>query len=176
MRSSGIFRKLGAYTPIRALFKKLGCGKLKMSVKQRLERGVRFSASEGGGISLGDGCHIKRNATLQADGGRLSIGRGCFINENACIVARESIAIGDNCSFGPNLCIYDHDHDFRKGSGFKTAGIKIGNNVWMGANVTVLKGTAIGDGAVIAAGSVIREDVPAGSIAHPAVKINIKTV
>ena len=42
-----------------------------------------------------------------------------------------------------------------------SAPVKIGNNVWCGANVTVLKGVTIGDGAVIAAGSVVNRDVAA---------------
>ena len=45
-----------------------------------------------------------------------------------------------------------------------TAPIKIGNHVWIGVNCTILKGVTIGDGAIIAAGSVVTKDVPAHSL------------
>ncbi len=47
-----------------------------------------------------------------------------------------------------------------------TAPVHIGDNVWLGANVVVLKGVAIGDNAVIAANSVVSKDVPANMLFH----------
>ena len=43
--------------------------------------------------------------------------------------------------------------------------IKIGNNVWIGANVTILPGVTIGDNTVIGAGSVVNRDIPSGVVA-----------
>ena len=73
--------------------------------------------------------------------------------------------------------VVDHDHDRKDGKILKelvSAPVKIGNNVWCGANVTVLKGVTIGDGAVIAAGSVENRDVAAYSVVAgvPARKIS----
>ena len=68
----------------------------------------------------------------------------------------EYIEIGDNCKFGNNLVIVDHDHNFRaygnhshQNPEFLSSPIRIGNNVWVGANVTILRGTTIGDNCVI---------------------------
>ena len=71
--------------------------------------------------------------------------------------------------FSPNVQIYDHDHDFRveggvKAGKYKTAPVEIGNNVWIGANTIILRGTKIGDNAVIGAGCVVKGEVPAGAV------------
>lgn len=101
-------------------------------------------------------------------GGKLLIGNHCFFNINASITCAESIEIGDNCKFGNNLVIVDHDHNFRgKDKEFLSSPIKIGNNVWVGANVVILKGSVIGDGCVIAAGSVVKDNIPAKTILIP---------
>lgn len=44
-------------------------------------------------------------------GAHLKIGKSVFINRNTIIAARKSITIGDGVTIGPNVCIYDHDHD-----------------------------------------------------------------
>ena len=85
--------------------------------------------------------------------------------------------IGNQCMFANNFVVVDHDHDRKDGKILKelvSAPVKIGNNVWCGANVTVLKGVTIGDGAVIAAGSVVNRDVAAYSVVAgvPARKIS----
>ena len=59
----------------------------------------------------------------------------------------------------------DHDHNFKnKDSEFLIGEVSIGNRVWIGANCTILKGAQIGDDCVIAAGSVVKGVVPAGTI------------
>ena len=69
------------------------------------------------------------------------------------------------------MVIYDHDHDFKVHGGkkmekYKTSPIKIGNNVWIGANVIILRGVTIGDNSVIAAGTIVRENVRENVIYH----------
>lgn len=77
----------------------------------------------------------------------------------------ECISIGDDVIIGENVKIYDHNHVFGGDSQvvekhkFKTSPIKIGDNVWIGSNVTILKGVTIGDRSIISAGSVINKDV-----------------
>ena len=102
-------------------------------------------------------------------GGTCKIGDNSSINSNNLIVCHERIVIGDNCQFSPNVQIYDHDHDFRDPRGisamqYKTAPIKIGSNVWIGANTVILRGTEIGDNSVIGAGSVLKGVFPANSV------------
>ena len=101
------------------------------------------------------------------DKAEITIGDNCFFNHNCSLTAAENIVIGNQCMFANNFVVVDHDHDRKDGKILKelvSAPVKIGNNVWCGANVTVLKGVTIGDGAVIAAGSVVNRDVEHSSL------------
>lgn len=111
------------------------------------------------------------------DKAEITIGDNCFFNHNCSLTAAENIVIGNQCMFANNFVVVDHDHDRKDGKILKelvSAPVKIGNNVWCGANVTVLKGVTIGNGAVIAAGSVVNRDVAAYSVVAgvPARKIS----
>lgn len=98
-----------------------------------------------------------------------TIGNNSSVNCNNMIACRERIEIGDDVQFSPNVQIYDHDHDYRATGGvkagkYKTAPVKIGNNVWIGANTVILRGTKIGDNCVIGAGCIVAGSVPDGSV------------
>ncbi len=97
------------------------------------------------------------------------IGDNTFLNSNDMIVCRTRIEIGDDVQFSPNVKIYDHDHDFRADGGLKagkyrTDPVRIGDNVWIGSNTVILKGTEIGDDCIVGAGSVIKGTYGPGSV------------
>lgn len=77
------------------------------------------------------------------------------------------IYIGDGAQLGHHATIVTLNHDFdpEKRGDLHPAPVHIGRRVWLGANVTVLPGVSIGDGAIIAAGAVVTKDVPANTIA-----------
>ena len=81
------------------------------------------------------------------------------------MTAVDSVKIGSGCKFGNNLVIVDHDHNYKNDDGpeFISTPVVIGDNNWVGANVTILRGTKIGNGCVIGAGSVVKGDIPDGS-------------
>lgn len=90
-------------------------------------------------------------------GGKLEIGKNFGMSNGCVVTAYDHIKIGDNVMLGPNVLIYDQDHDYRAEGGvaamrFKTAPVVIGNNVWIGANTLILRGTTIGDNSVIGGG------------------------
>lgn len=105
------------------------------------------------------------------NGGKLNIGSHCFFNINSSITCAEKIVIGDNCKFGNNLVVIDHDHNYRANGSYSddnpefiSSPVIIGNNVWIGANVIILRGTEIGDNCVIAAGSVVKDIIPPNTL------------
>ena len=94
-------------------------------------------------------------------GGKLIL-NGCFINENVQITAAEEITIGRGTAVGRDVIIRDYDGHYLLMPGFKIKKrISIGNDVWIGNRAMILKGVTVGNGAVIAANSVVTHDVPA---------------
>ena len=80
--------------------------------------------------------------------------------------------IGDDTIIGPGFCLMAGNHRLNvPGASFRSlkdgdnSGVTIGRNVWIGAQVTVLRGVTIGDAAVVGAGSVVTRDIPAFAIA-----------
>lgn len=99
-------------------------------------------------------------------GKNISVGKNVFINSGCRFQDQGGITIGDGVLIGHNvmLATLNHDIDPRKRSTMHPAPIVIGNNVWIGANATVVPGVTIGDGAIIAAGAVVTKDIPANVI------------
>lgn len=108
------------------------------------------------------------NVTIRVKNGQIEIGDKCFFNSNVSITCVESIKIGSNCQFANNVVIVDHDHAYHMGVKPKliSSAVSIGNNVWVGANVVILRGSIIGDNAVIAAGSVVRGVIPPNTVLY----------
>lgn len=128
-----------------------------MNYKQRLDKMTKITIGSKAKLVMGLGICTKRNVTLHVEKGIMKLGNNIFFNENCNIVARKSIQIGRDSTFGPNVCIYDHDHDYKKTSGeFIESEIIIGKNVWIGANSIVLRGAYIGNNCVIAAGTIVK--------------------
>lgn len=126
-----------------------------------------------GNVSARKNCHIESK-----NGGKVKIGNNCNFNYNCILVAHSCIQIGNNVSIGPNVLFYDHDHNYKSKNWrkeFVTDDIIIGNNVWIGGNVIILKGTIIEDNCVIAAGTILKgEKVSHNTLVYGDHKINIK--
>jgi acetyltransferase-like isoleucine patch superfamily enzyme len=136
----------------------------------RLGRGASVFILSGGSIRLGRRVGLADFVTLEANGGVIRIGAGTTVNAFSRIVARSGITIGAGCAIAQFVAILDHDHAFEAGEaagmrGYRTAPVVIGDHVWIGDKATILRGTRIGDGAVIGAGAVVNKDVPPYSIA-----------
>ena len=98
---------------------------------------------------------------------QIEIGDYSYLNAHCHLVG--DIKIGSHVMVGPKTVIWGRDHGLRLGVPMKKqehykAPIIIGNDVWIGAQVTILKGVKIGDGAVIGAASVVTKDVPENAV------------
>ena len=102
-------------------------------------------------------------------GTNLRCGNRVFINFNATILAQAPITLGDDVMIGPNcsLITVGHpvaDHQMRRGGWEQAKPISIGENTWLGANVTVLPGVSIGKQCVVGAGTLVTHDIPDNSL------------
>lgn len=98
------------------------------------------------------GLKVGRNFTLQPD---------CYIDYSHCWL----ISIGDNVTFAPRVHVIAHDGSMRKFTGhIKVGVVEIGNKVFVGNDSMILPGVKIGDNVIIGAGSVVTKDVPSGCV------------
>ncbi|MFH1171018.1 MAG: acyltransferase [bacterium] len=101
--------------------------------------------------------------------GELSVGDGTFFNARTAVLCTSTISIGSHCAISWDVTILDTDvHHISYEKREVTAPSKpifIGDRVWIGAGAKICKGVTVGDGAVIAAQSVVTKDVPAGTLA-----------
>lgn len=100
-------------------------------------------------------------------GKNINVGKNVFINSGCRFQDQGGITIGDGALIGHNtvLATLNHDIDPKKRSTMHPAPITIGKDVWIGANATIVPGVDIGDGAIIAAGAVVTQNVPPHVIA-----------
>lgn len=105
---------------------------------------------------------------LYSDFGKnIRLGQRVFINSGCKFQDQGGIEIGNDCLIGHNavFATLNHALDPSHRADMHPGRITVGNNVWIGANVTILPGVTIGDDAVIGAGSVVTKDIPAQTVA-----------
>ena len=132
-----------------------------------MSRGASLKAQYGRNVLISRGTYVNNN---------VEIGDFSYVNENSSIV---DVVIGKFCSISSNVYVspFQHNHQlitthpFLYNSFYRLASTplvtfkdnkitKIGNDVWVGLNVVIMRGIVIGDGAVVAAGSILTKDVP----------------
>lgn len=115
----------------------------------------------------------KENVSLQPNfycdtGSNIHVGEDFLTNYNVTILDIAKVNIGDNCMIGPNTLITTVGHPInplkRRKKLAQAKPISIGNDVWIGGNVTILPGVKIGDNVVVAAGAVITKDIDSNTI------------
>lgn len=150
-------------------------------------------------VEIGRDSMLNCNLIFESDKGKIKIGNRTFINSGTQLISRNSIEIGDDVTIAWGCTIYDHNShsleykerikdiaqqikDYNNGLDFiqnknwdvvKSGPIKICDKAWLGFNVVVLNGVTIGEGAIVGACSVVREDVEPFTVVagNPARKI-----
>jgi acetyltransferase-like isoleucine patch superfamily enzyme len=121
-----------------------------------------------GSITIGAHCEIHPYAMLLTYGGDIRVGEHCSLNPFSIVYGHGGVTIGDGVRIAAHTVIVPGNHNksadgqpvYR--SGVTARGIRIGDNVWIGAGVRILDGVEIGRDVVIGAGSVVTKSVPAG--------------
>lgn len=144
----------------------------------RIEDNTKFGLN--GTIEIGSECRIRNSAMVLPYGGRVSVGDGTGVNPFTILYGHGGLEIGENCLIAAHSVIIPANHNINDTSvtireqGATKEGITISDDVWIGTNCSILDGVTIGEGSVIAAGSVVTEDVPSYSVAAgvPAAQID----
>lgn len=131
-------------------------------------------------IQIGDNISIRDGAILIPNNGSINIGNNCSVGAYNILDGTGGLTIGNQVRIGPHVCIYSANHRFRNKNiaihkqGLDLNPVVIEDNVWIGAQVTILAGVKISSGSVIAAGAVVTKDVEENSImaGNPAKKIS----
>lgn len=99
-------------------------------------------------------------------GKNITLGKNVFINSGCRFQDQGGITLGDSVLIGHNVVLATLNHDFapNKRANMEPKSVTIGNNVWIGANATVVPGVTVGNGAIIAAGAVVTKDVPPNTV------------
>ena len=114
-------------------------------------------------IVIGDGCTIAAGCFLH---GPIVLGRNVSLNHGVSVDGgRRGVTIGDDTRIATGVAIYAFDHGIApdrpvREQPVSSRGVRIGRDVWIGANAGVTDGVTIGDHAVVAMGAVVTRDVP----------------
>lgn len=141
-----------------------------------IDDNVSINALSTNGITIGNNVSIARDSILFCTGVIAHRGTGITIGDRTGIGARAFLAgqggitIGNDVITGPNIQVFSENHNFVdltrtiKEQGVTKQAVTIGNNCWLGGGTTILAGVILGDGCVVAAGSVVNKSFPANSI------------
>jgi len=132
-----------------------------------------FAGRNAGEVRIDDKACLHRDTIIEtAEGGSVRIGRDTHVQPRCQFSAHKgSIRIGCDVQIAPECGFYPYNHGTAVGTKMRDQPISskgdivIGDDVWIGYGVIVLDNVTIGDGAVVAAGAVVRSDIPPGAIA-----------
>lgn len=143
------------------LYRSIYPKRIKFNSIPKMNNNFKIAIKKKSKLLIGKNFRTRNNVSFRVyDTGELKIGKNCFFNDGCSVNCQKNIKIGDNVIFGQNVMIFDHDHDYKNNmKDFVRKDVKIGNNVWIGANCIILKGVNIGNNVVIAAGSIINHDI-----------------
>lgn len=131
---------------------------------------IKLKLIYGNRFIFGDNLYVRSKFKLTIDDGEVLIRDNVFFNGDCSINCLSRVYIGNDCMFGEGVKLYDHNHGYKESNKLmreqkmSKASIRIGNNCWIGSNVTILKNIEIGDNTIIGANCVIYKSIPSNSI------------
>jgi acetyltransferase-like isoleucine patch superfamily enzyme len=149
-----------------------GGKRIRLSNNVMIERDVMLNAGEpNSSIEIGNGTWLFYHCMLSASSGWIKIGSNCTVNSFAVLYGHGGLEIGNGVRISAHVVIVPMNHIYKNREipiymqGEIRKGIKIEDDVWIGAGAKILDGVKIGRGSVIGAGAVVTKDIPPYSIA-----------
>lgn len=144
---------------------------------------ARFDFGYGGAISIGSQSSIGHGVIMDPHGGVITVGESVFINAYCVLCGHGGLEIGSHTQIACHTVIIPANHNYKNSriridlQGERKEGIRIEDDVWIGANCVVLDGVTIASGSVIAAGAVVTRSTEAFGIyaGVPARRIGART-
>ena len=171
-----------ASTNVRLVFGKLAHGRrLRYSPVTCLALSDVVEISPTGSLNLSRGLRTRGRCSFNVqESGSLSFGEEVFLNSGCQFNCHSRIKVGAGCEFGSNVLVYDHDHVYQGGTlkegAFQYGDVSIGPNCWIGSNTIILRGTTLGEGCIVGAGTVLKGEYPAGSLVFQKRQTTIRSV
>lgn len=135
----------------------------------RVARDARLQVNAGAELVLRDGCRIGARTRITVAAGRVEVGAGASLGERCTIVAHSGVAIGARARLGHGVVVVDFDHVFSdverpiRVQPLESAPVTIGDDARIGFGTSILRGIAIGAGAIVDPHAVVTRDVAAGA-------------
>jgi acetyltransferase-like isoleucine patch superfamily enzyme len=133
--------------------------------------GVTFEIGRAATVRLGRWCWIGHGTKIRAHEGEVSIGAKTVMGQECTISSFQHVSIGRECIVADRVMLIDFDHGVVeverpvRAQGIYKRDVRVGHNVWVGYGACFLRGTTVGDNAVIGSLSVVTKDVPANAVA-----------
>ena len=154
----------------------LGMSNLQLNGSLTLETGAQLDALScqkcwvGKNFKLGRHSRLVSTSVMSQLGLGFSIGDNVGFNDFCYIGSQGGVTIGNDTIFGPYTAIFTENHNFSDGhetirlNNATRETVVIGSNCWIGARVTILAGSRLGDNVVVAAGSIVNGEIPNNSL------------
>lgn len=145
-------------------------GDIKVEAGCVIQKSAVIKSWKGGKVAIGMNTEIMHGVIILTYGGTITIGANCSINPYCILYGHGGLTIGNNVLIAGGTMVIPSNHCFTSKEvpiahqGNTCKGIIIEDDVWIGHACSILDGTTIGRGSIVAAGSVVNSDVPAFTI------------
>ena len=133
--------------------------------------GVTFEIGKGARVQLGRWCWIGHGSKIRAHEGEVVIGAKTVMGQECTISAFQHVSIGRECIVADRVMLIDFDHGVVEEDrpirlqGIYKRDVDVGHNCWIGYGACILRGTTIGDNAIVGTSTVVTKDLPANAVA-----------
>jgi acetyltransferase-like isoleucine patch superfamily enzyme len=132
--------------------------------------GVKLEIGRGATLRIGRWAWIGNDSKIRVHEGEVSIGAKTVMGQECTISAYQHVEIGRECIVADRVMLIDFDHGVVEVErpirlqGIYKRDVRVGHNVWIGYGACILRGTTVGENAIVGTSAVVTQDVPANAV------------